>query len=269
MAIEEWRALLLRAAGNRVRGASRRRRCVILVDGDAVPPRLAGVLIAYAASLGRVTSFEVFANFASTNANGWSAQMQEHGIVGFQHYQTSNGKNGADTSLIVRAMDLLHTERPEHYVLVSMDSDFSALAHRVRRSGASVHGVGYDSAAAALRASCTTFVTFRELSTLLGSSDAEVGPRGWKRAPEDAEDRLLLALVKLGGAREWIRLSDLGQELRSFSPTFEPRFFGARTLRELCAAIDSIELENAGSEPLVRVALRTGNGSASSGTARS
>lgn len=269
MAGKEWLDFFSRAARNRFFGGSRKARCAVLVDGDNVPPRLTGALVHYASSLGRVTSIEVFANFASNHAAGWSAQMKEHGVIGFQHYRTSNGKNAADTSLIVRAMDLLHTERPDHYVLISNDSDFSALAHRIRRSGATVHGVGHASAASSLRASCTIFLTFDELSSLIVSTDATAGPDVWKRTPGDAEDRVLGALVRLGAARRWVDISKLGQELREASPTFDPRFYGCRTLGDLCDAIDSVEVDRQGSNPKVRIGLQTRNGSVPNQTTKS
>jgi Fe-S-cluster formation regulator IscX/YfhJ len=261
MAGKEWLDFFGPILRNRLSGGSRHARCAVLVDGDNVPPRLTGALVHYASSLGRVTSIEVFANFASTHAAGWSAQMKEHGVIGFQHYRTSNGKNASDTSLIVRAMDLIHTERPDHYVVVSNDSDFSALAHRIRRSGATVHGVGHASAAESLRASCSTFLTFDELSSLSLSTDAAARADIWKRPPSDAEDRVLNALVRLGAARQWVDISKLGQELREASPTFDPRFYGCRSLGELCDAIDSVEVDRDEANPKVRIALRTRNGS--------
>jgi Fe-S-cluster formation regulator IscX/YfhJ len=261
MAGKKWLDYLSRTIRSRLFGDSRQARCAVLVDGDNVSPRLTGALVHYASSLGRVMSIEVFANFASTHAAGWSSQMKEHGVIGFQHYRTSNGKNAADTSLIVRAMDLIHTERPARYVLVSNDSDFSALAHRIRRSGATVHGVGHKSAAALLRASCTTFLTFDELDSLILSTNAAVRPDVWKRTPSDAEDRLLNALVRLGGARKWIDISKLGQELREATPTFDPRFYGSRSLGELCDAIDSVDVDREEANPKVRIALPTRNGS--------
>jgi len=260
MAGKEWLHFLGRAARNRLGGASRVSRCALLVDGDNVPPRLTGALVHYASGLGRVSFLEVFANFSSTTSTGWAAQMREHGITGYQHYRTSSGKNATDTALIVRAMDLLHTERLDDFVLVSSDSDFSALAHRLRKSGAQVHGIGASSAAVALRQSCTSFLTFSELTELVISTSEHVAPELWLRQPRDAEDRLLHALVGLGGARGWVSLTALGEELKRSSPTFDPRFYSSRTLTELCAAIDSIDVDRSTPEPRARIALGTRNG---------
>lgn len=263
--LASWRAL----AGNWLSDASRVRRCAMLIDGDNVPPRITGALVHYASGLGRVEVVDVFANFSSTTSTGWAAQMREHGMTGFQHYRTSLGKNAADTALIVKAMDLLHTCDIDDYVLASSDSDFAALAHRLRRAGASVHGIGSSDSAVALRQSCTTFLTFSEVSELAISSTAHVAPGFGSRPPRDAEDRLLLALVRLGGARGWVGFTELGEELKRSMPSFDPRLYSRRTLTELCTAIDSIEVDRSTGAPRARVALGVRNGSLSAETSKS
>ena len=122
-------------------------RCAVLIDDDNVPSQFTGALLCYASSLGRIDALEMVANFASTSNSKWAVQMREHRITGFQHYSATTGKNTTDIVLSVRAMELLHTGHFDMYLLVSSDSDFSALAHRLRRSGASVHGIGSMSAA--------------------------------------------------------------------------------------------------------------------------
>lgn len=263
---KEWLNIPRRVARNLLGGASRVRRCAMLIDGDNVPPRMTGALVHYASGLGRVEIVDVFANFSSTTSTGWAVQMREHGMTGFQHYRTSLGKNAADTALIVKAMDLLHTRDIDHYVLVSSDSDFAALAHRLRRAGASVHGIGSSYSVVALRQSCTTFLTFSEVSELAISSTAHVAPGLRSRPPEDAEDRLLLALVRLGGARGWVGFTELGEELKKSMPSFDPRLYSRRTLTELCSAIDSIEVDRSNGASRARIALGVRNGSLSVGT---
>lgn len=269
MPCKEWLNILRRVARNQLSGASRGRRCALLIDGDNVPPRMTGALVHYASGLGRVEIVDVFANFSSTTSTGWAVQMREHGMTGFQHYRTSSGKNAADTALIVKAMDLLHTCDIDDYVLVSSDSDFAALAHRLRRAGSSVHGIGSSNSAVALRQSCTTFLTFSEVSELAISSTAHVAPGFGSRPPRDAEDRLLLALVRLGGARGWVGFTELGEELRKSMPSFDPRLYSRRTLTDLCSAIDSIEVERSIGNPRARIALGLRNGAMSAGTSKS
>lgn len=265
----EWLGYWREFARNPFGAAYRSRRCSILIDGDNVPPRMTGALLHYGSGLGRVVSLDVFANFSSTTNTGWAAQMREHGITGFQQYRTSSGKNAADTALIVRAMDLLYTAHIQDYVLVSSDSDFAALAHRPRKEGASVHGIGYSNSAVALRQSCTTFRTFQEVSEGAISSTGHVPPDLWSHPPGDAEDRLLLALVRLGGARGWVGLSELSEDIRRSMPSFDPRSYSCRTLTELCAATESIDVDRSTGAPRARVALWARNGSLSAETSKS
>ncbi len=197
----------------------------------------------------------MFANFASTSNSKWAVEMREYGITGFQHYRATTGKNATDTALIVRAMDLLHTGRFDRYVLVSSDSDFSTLAHRLRRSGASVHGIGSKSAAATLGQSCTTFLTYNEVSELDHPVNTTAVPAFWKGQPDDAEAHLLSALVRLGGARRWVSTHELGQDLKTTRPAFDCRAYSRRSLTDLCKAIDSIEVDRSTTPPSARIAL--------------
>lgn len=261
MSGKEWLDFISRVARNRLGGASRAHRCAVLIDGDNTPPRATGPLLNYAGSFGRIELVELFANFASTANTGWAVQMREHGMTGFQHHRTSTGKNAADIALVVRAMDLIHSKGIHHYFIVSSDADYSALAHRLRRTGAAVHGVGSSSAPASLRQSCTSYSTFQEVDEFIVSSRRDVAGELWGRSPANAEDRVLHALVRLGGARQWVSLSNLGQEIRRTLPSFDPRSYSSRTLTDLCAALPSVEVDRSIPEPRARIAWGTRNGS--------
>lgn len=52
------------------------------------------------------------------------------------------GKNSTDIALAVDAMDLVMAERPQVVYLVSSDSDFAPLVHRLREKGCRVCGIG-------------------------------------------------------------------------------------------------------------------------------
>jgi uncharacterized LabA/DUF88 family protein len=261
MAGKEWLDFLSRTARNRFGGGSHIRGCAVLIDGDNAPPRATGALMHYASTLGRIEVCELFANFASTANTGWAVQMREHGMRGFQHYQTTAGKNAADIALVVRAMDLVHTKRIDHYMIVSSDADYAALAQRLRRSGASVHGVGSGSAPASLRQSCTSYLTFGEVDDLAQSSGRVVHGELWSRPTSDAEDLVLHALIRLGGARTWVSMTALGQEVRRVVPSFDPRSYSVRSMSELCNAIESVELDRSPPEPRARISLSSRNGS--------
>lgn len=265
--LRSWRAL----SENRFTGASRAPRCAILIDGDSAPSTVVDALFCYASGIGRVATAGLYANFASSKSASWAAPIRKHGVTAFQHYNTSAGKNGADIALVVAAMDLLHTARIDEFFIMSSDADLSALAHRIRKSGARVHGVGSAQAARVFRESCDSFMTFEEVSELAnaaaGSSETPTGDM--PKTPRAAEDRVLLALVSLGGARHWVDMQRLGNQLSRTHPPFDPRLYSRGTLTELCAAIESIEVDRSTDAPRVRVALGAGNGSLSAETLKS
>ena len=60
-------------------------------------------------------------------------------------------------------MDILHTGRFDGFVLVSSDSDFTALANRVREQGMDVIGIGEAKAPESLRNVCNRFILIENI----------------------------------------------------------------------------------------------------------
>ena len=69
------------------------------------------------------------------------------------------GKNAADIALANDAVDLMHGERLEGFLLVSSDSDFTRLAQRLREDGLAVYGFGESKTPERFRAACHRFET--------------------------------------------------------------------------------------------------------------
>jgi hypothetical protein len=260
---KEWLTRPLQRIRKALGGASRHtQRVAVLIDGDSFSPRLAAQLFDYAASLGRVVIAQLFANFAAINAGAWSSAIRVHGIVAMQHFNGNNGKNAADIALTMAALDLLHDNRADLYVIVTADSDFTALAHRISQAGSTVHGVGPENASTAFQQSCSVFVTLdglAERAPLLGGG-VLAQPARWSLEPSDAETQILMALVKLGGARDGVAVPDLDHELQQMQPGFDPRVYRRRRLLDLLAALDSVQLDRQSSPPRARPALVRRNG---------
>ena len=125
---KEWLAQSLLRLGKALGGASLSEpRVAVLIDGDSFSPRMVGKLLGYSESSGRVVSAQLFANFAAMNGGAWAEAIKTHGIVARQHFHGRSGKNAADIALVIAALDLVHTNRADHYVVVTADSDFTRL----------------------------------------------------------------------------------------------------------------------------------------------
>jgi uncharacterized LabA/DUF88 family protein len=92
-----------------------------------------------------------------------SKVVRELGFVAHQESANTVGKNASDIGLVIDAMDILHTGRFDGFVLVSSDSDFTALANRIREQGLDVIGIGESKAPESLRNVCNRFVLIENI----------------------------------------------------------------------------------------------------------
>jgi hypothetical protein len=83
-----------------------------------------------------------YGDFSSPRLKGWTDVLAQHAIVPQQQFAYISGKNASDITLVIDAMDLLHSGRFDGFCLVSSDSDFTRLAARIREQGVDVFGFG-------------------------------------------------------------------------------------------------------------------------------
>src|SRR5690606_1892286 len=75
-----------------------------------------------------------------------------------QQFAYTTGKNASDITLVIDAMDLLHSGRFDGFCLVSSDSDFTRLASRIREQGVDVFGFGEQKTPESFRQACRRFI---------------------------------------------------------------------------------------------------------------
>jgi uncharacterized LabA/DUF88 family protein len=59
-----------------------------------------------------------------------------------QKFEYTLSKSSTDTAMIIDAMDLLHSKVVTGFCIVSSDSDYTGLAHRIREEGMQIVGIG-------------------------------------------------------------------------------------------------------------------------------
>ena len=127
-------------------------RVAVLVDGDNLSVAHASQIMAVATARGSVELAHAYGN-AQTD-EGW------HAAQGFRVIHAGIGPNGSDLLLCIDAMELAIADGFETFVIASADRNFSHLAHRLRKHGVAVIGMGNAQSLPAYRASCTEFVAF-------------------------------------------------------------------------------------------------------------
>jgi hypothetical protein len=126
-------------------------RVALLVDGENISAREADDIIFRAVHFGSLTTLRTFCK--RTNPNGWDSEPRFEKI----YVDCVSGKNTVDICLAIDALDILHERAARNFVIVSTDSDFTPLAHRLRRAGCGVLGMGRSETTDRFRMACTEF----------------------------------------------------------------------------------------------------------------
>ena len=114
----------------------------MLIDADNTSPKVADGLFEEVAKIGEASLRRIYGDFSKGQQAGWEKVLAEHAILPTQQFAYTTGKNSTDITLVIDAMDLLHSGRFDGFCLVSSDSDFTRLAARIREQGIDVYGIG-------------------------------------------------------------------------------------------------------------------------------
>ncbi|MEM1373057.1 MAG: NYN domain-containing protein [Pseudomonadota bacterium] len=219
----------------------------VLIDADNVPAKHAEAILKEIGAIGEPALRRVYGDWSSGQLSGWSKKIQALGLVAHQESANTTRKNASDIGLVIDAMDILHTGRFDGFVLVSSDSDFTALANRLREDGRTVIGIGERKTPEALINVCNRFIFLENI----GAHDAPPQPSGSK-AP-DALPLIEAAMERLDQDSDWFSLGIIGQMIQSQRPDFDTRSYGYRKLSSLVGDIKSLETKKEGNHLLIRL----------------
>ena len=185
------------------------RNLVILIDGDIIEPKMLGLVLDEANKYGTRTICNIYGN--SEKISYWSACIQHHGIKFVPNY--TDGKNAADITMIVDAMDILYSKTVSGFCLVASDNHFAGLAKRICKEGMFLAGIGNSNTPASLRDTCDSFTA---IEFLCGA--ANLACRTYREDELDLILKIKDVIDKLSAQKggEWIRLSLVADNLSEF-----------------------------------------------------
>lgn len=156
------------------------------------------------------------------------------------------GKNSADIRMVVDALDLCYTKsHVDTFVIISGDSDFSALVSKLRENNKVVIGVGVkNSTSDLLIANCDEFIFYDDLvkqkkvthKTLPEKVARKVTKSSEEEKKQQALDMVLETvedLYKERGEEEKVWGSMVKQALKRRKPGFNETYHGFRTFGKL------------------------------------
>jgi len=240
-------------------------RIALLIDGDNAQASLIKEIIAEVSKYGKATIRRIYGDWTSAGMNSWKPILNENSINAMQNFAYTTGKNSTDSSMIIDAMDILHSKSVDGFCIVSSDSDFTGLAKRIREEGLFVMGIGRETTPIAFVNSCEIFTKTENLvsekketskKSENTSNDAEIlkseSPKKTKtsskkteettsktiKIPKEQLDKIDKAFDLAANEKDGTHIATVGNIIRQIDPSFDPRSFGYKNLSQLFENID-------------------------------
>ena len=225
----------------------------VLIDADNIPAKFAGAILKEITSFGEPALRRVYGDWSSGRLSAWTKEVKTLGLVAHQESANTIGKNASDIGLVIDAMDILHTGRFHGFVLVSSDSDFTALANRIREQGLDVIGVGEAKAPEALRNVCNRFIMIENITEEADSARPGAPKAAPRQKPTEAVPLIRRAMDRIETEDDWYPLGQIGQYITAENPDFDTRSYGKRKLSDLIEELKAFETRRGpGNQLMVR-----------------
>ncbi|MHA7128979.1 NYN domain-containing protein [Algoriphagus namhaensis] len=223
----------------------------VLIDGDNAQARLLKEVLAEVSKYGKATIRRIYGDWTTPQMNSWKETINQYSFSPIQKFSYTVGKNSTDSSMIIDAMDILHSKGVEGFCIVSSDSDYTGLAKRIREEGMFVMGIGRKITPAAFVQSCEIFTYAENLAKSSGKSKPKrtSGPsekepvKATESQDKEENEELDLRIIQkayeiASDEDEEVHIAKIGAALRKIDPSFDPRTYGFRNLTELFRSLD-------------------------------
>ena len=234
--------------------ANERPLLAVLIDADNVPAKYAEAIMTEISGIGEPALRRVYGDWSSDQLRGWTDVIPQLGLVARQETANTKQKNASDIGLVIDAMDILHGGKFDGFVLVSSDSDFTALGNRLREDGLDVIGIGEAKTPQSLRNVCNRFILIENIIAQPEQTDRTQSPETAKATPKpsDALPMFREAFKKIENTDDWYQLGGVGSIIIAAHPDFDPRTYGHGKLSSLVGAIKGLETKKTGNILLIR-----------------
>lgn len=184
-------------------------RIALLIDADNAPAEMIDEILTELSTFGLINIRRAYGNWTKAGLHGWQSKLLEDAVRPMQQFDYSKGKNATDMAMTVDAMELLYTEKPDAFGIVSSDADFTPLVMHLRAKGAAVYGFGAEQTPRAFVNACSRFLYFDALKELgdgivsrserREALEAEAVPRAVPAASQPSEQTLPVSNGKVAG----------------------------------------------------------------------
>ncbi len=258
-------------------------RIALLIDADNAPAAKIDEVLTELSTIGVINVRRAYGNWTKGALAGWQDVLLEYAIRPMQQFDYSKRKNATDMAMTVDAMELLYTDRPDAFGIVSSDADFTPLVMHLRSKGAAVYGFGAAQTPKPFVNACSRFLYLEALGEEAAPAATPIEPDadGAAAAPAPAptgpaapgvparpmtlrvpmpqlrQDARLMNLLRdavkaVQGEDGWAKVGAVGTQIANKTP-FDARNYGYATLTKLLAATQAFEMRDEGTP---RVSVR-------------
>jgi uncharacterized protein (TIGR00288 family) len=263
-------------------------RIALLIDADNAPADKVDEILTELSTLGEISIRRIYGNWTKPHLSGWQSKLLDYALRPMQQFDYAKGKNATDMAMTVDAMELLYTEHPQAFGIVSSDADFTPLVMHLRGKGAQVYGFGAAQTPKAFVNACSRFLYLESLggpeevvsveevaaTNLVASSVkaelvSSLKPIEIQAVPAVAaiktefptqrlrQDTRLMNLLRsavqaLQDDDGWVMVSALRTQIGN-KASFDPRNYGYASLKKLLIATEEFEFKHQDSS---RIAVR-------------
>ncbi|XID74702.1 NYN domain-containing protein [Alkanindiges sp. WGS2144] len=230
-------------------------RLAVLIDADNASAKNIKSILDEVTKYGEATVKRIYGNFTDQVGSAWKQCINDLAIKPMQQFAYTTGKNATDGFMIIDAMDLLYTDRFDGFCIVSSDSDFTALAVRIKEQGATVYGFGKKQTPLAFINACSHFTYVENLEKDKEDFNEDIKSAPQKNISKKSEpvtsgntQSLPRAVLPLKTIRrifnnqdsDWITVASLGSQWKLLQTDFDPRTYGCKKVSDLVKAYPDI-----------------------------
>ncbi len=217
-------------------------KIAVLIDADNTQLNKMADVFTEVSAYGRIVVKKAYGNFKKPALSKWENSIKDLAIKAEQQFDYVSGKNTSDIRMVIDAMDMLHKELYDAFVLVSSDSDFTPLALRLKESGVFVFGVGNQKTPAAFCSACDTFIYLEYIGedAKAEKKKAKKPVRKEEKEVRSEEDLMIeelhsllhIAYEKYQDDDDFVNVSSAGNYIKRVRPEFNPYQYGYSKLSD-------------------------------------
>lgn len=238
------------------------KKFALLIDADNISPKYIDIILTETVNYGIASVRRIYGDWTDNSKSSWKECLLQNSLTPIQQYSYTSGKNSSDAAMIIDAMDILYGNHVDGFIIASSDSDFTALARRLREDGKMVIGMGESKTPMPFIMACEQFKT---LDVLYESKETEKADDKVLKKNEDVEKQKAIPVTSLKTIRktvmniieeqttddEWMNLGELGSILQKRYPDFDCRVYKFSKLSKMLESFSGIKLLKQGNSWLV------------------